>query len=123
MGSVDNVDMTVMAIRERMMQYFKGDTVHIGFDLEHFEYVRPETNSRYQYERRENELADTRIYTLNGVPIVTVSKHPNYTATLHMGAMSKFKQTERIAEELKRFFHDYLGSVDVKEADYEIRTS
>jgi hypothetical protein len=106
----------VMAVRECLMQYFKGTTVasladnvdvwwdSIGYDDE----------ENHNYRRREHEMRSPMRLLMNGSPLLEVQHHPNI-ATLYPRILGRSDEYSQMSEHITKFFNRYLGSVELKE--------
>lgn len=110
--SITGVETTAMAIREELMMYFKGTcvrrlTVHNGINLQHYS----EGHSNRYYERRQVELADTRLLYLYDVPIIKLSRDP-LSILFYMNHLNRSKQFREVYTLLDGFMAEYLQGVE-----------
>lgn len=107
----EDILLTAMCIRERLMDYYKGVNDY------HFENTilrianMPINDRRYQYERQLDDLAQCRKYTLDRVWILTAQKNP-FRVELNAN-LNRSPQLRAIKEHLLKFFEDYLPAVKV----------
>lgn len=114
-NSVTAVDTTVMAIREDLMSYFKGDclnrTVVSGtITWRHFP-SRDHYNHRY--ERLRDEKENRCKLSLRGVHLFTVQKLP-YSITFHLNRLDRSKELQAVKAGVELFVSKHLRSVTVK---------
>ena len=108
-----NIQTTVMAIREELMNYFKGGCVQTMVQNSPVQFSRIEGRTRYQYEREEIRNKQPRIVNLGNAPIMTVQKSPD-KVTLHAAVLNRSPQFRAIREGLEEFLDRYLIGVTVE---------
>jgi hypothetical protein len=112
MGQLD-LEINVMAIREMLMEYFKGTCVRRVTDNHNVTLQSIQKSSNYYFERRENEIKNPVLLYVSNVPILTLSKEPE-TLTLHLGTLERSKELREVRIELEKFMHDYLRGVRIE---------
>ena len=110
------IETTVMAVRESIMDYFKGSCVERMTKNTNVYTLPVETNlrGRPNYERVEIQNRSTTIILLGGLPIVTVEHLPD-TITINTGVMKRSKQLRAVNKQLAEFLKVYLPGVAVTE--------
>lgn len=116
----DQVRDFTVAIRESLMEYYKGSCgtrFHslYSHDLR-FNDVPLGIQGRraYQYERREHQLRAPLKLFLRSSPLMKVSKNPD-EAVMYMQVFSRSPQLTDVHRQLKQFFEQYLSGVTLKE--------
>lgn len=109
-----SIEVTTMAIRETLMEYFKGTCVE---RLTENSSVRlrniPASERQYQYQRREYENKKPMTVMLGGLPIATVQKAPEQIK-FHDKVLTRSPQLREVYRRLQHFMDKYLQGVEVK---------
>lgn len=117
--SLDNEtqqQITVMALRERIMEFFKGDCVKRLTDNNNIRVVRTrdhEPRGQFQYQRRVAESKNATMVFIGEAPLFTMELLPD-TLTFHVGVATRSKELRFIYNELTIFMGRYLAGVDIK---------
>lgn len=109
------VQLTTMAIRERLMEYFKGTCVEQFTENSNIR-IRSrirDGSASYQYLRREQENRQPSVLLLGELPILTLQKAPEQ-AVFNTRLLTRSPQLREINKELKDFMQKYLSGVEVK---------
>jgi hypothetical protein len=105
------IESTIMAIREVLMEYFKGTCVQRMTDSQVFLAV-PSTYAEYQYQRIELQNKQPRNLMLSGFSLLEVSKLPD-TVTLNVKVFDRSPQLREVYAGVKEFLDKYLVGVEV----------
>lgn len=105
------VKLTVMAIREEIMQYFKGGCVEKLTQNTNVRLRRVHSDVNYNYERLEMDIHRPSRIWIGQVPIMSVESAPD-KMTFHKVTLSRSKQFRRIMQELEEFASKYLQGVE-----------
>lgn len=111
----DEVDIAIMAVREELMEYFKGDCVERFTERgavrirgkQYYDPIRA-----YWYERRERELASAGTLEINGTKIAEVSKEPAQLLFVTQ-TMKRSPQLRSLRKNIEKFMRDYLPVVEI----------
>lgn len=102
---------TVIAIREQLMEYFKGTCIE-RFTTNGSVRLRGDGSpQRYAYQRREFELALPSILWISDVPILSLNRNPE--SILFHSTLDRSPQFRAIKGEVNKFMHNYLAGVQV----------
>lgn len=106
----------VMAVRECLMQYFKGTTVASLTDNVNvwWDSIGYDDEENHNYRRREHEMHSPMRLLMDGHPLLEVQHHPNI-ATLYPRILGRSDEYSQMGEHITKFFNRYLGSVELKE--------
>lgn len=108
-------DIVLMAIRERLMDYFKGWSGDRVVDRSSVRITTIDPDSmRFRYERREHEIHQPCLITLDGYEIGKVEKAP-FKLSLDMDTLSRSPELRELTKNIKQFMSDYLPAVEVAE--------
>ena len=113
--SIDRQEVVVMAIREKLMGYFKGwagDRVVENSSIR-IQSIEP-GHIRFRYERREYELHSPSIVLFNGYEIAKLDKSP-HTLALNTTVLNRSPQLRELTTAIKAFMNEYLAGVEVIE--------
>lgn len=111
-AKIDGIEVqtTVMAIREELMNYFKGTCVERVTTDRNIRTVGLGATRGYYYLRRQTENESPRLLLIGDVPIATLRLSPD-RVTFHRGSLSRSKQLREVYALLEEFMHDYLAGV------------
>lgn len=113
----DGVDVTVMAIREQLMLYFKGTCINRFSEIAvSVERDMSDEERQYQYQRRQNNLVAKSGLYFYGSMIMRLERHPN-RVTFYTNVFTRSICMVEVQERVKQFLETYLGSVELKEKD------
>jgi hypothetical protein len=105
---------TTMAIREVLMEYFKGTCIERLTDNHSVRLINGiSSRGEYQYIRREQENQRPMIVMLNNIPIATVQHAPE-KIIFHQRVLTRSPEFREIYKELKLFMDKYLVGVEAK---------
>lgn len=107
------IETTTMAIREILMEYFKGTCVERlteGVDIQLFSLP---SERQYQYMRRESDNQRRMMVRLNGLPIMTIQCAPE-RVLFHAKVLNRSPQLREVYKGLKDFMEKYLSGIEVK---------
>lgn len=111
----DSVVPTVMALREELMAYYKGDCVqklvHDG-NIQRISLYNLHRRE-YQYQRREEANQDEQIVLVGKLPVFTMHRIPD-TLVLHDLVLKRSPQFREIGKALEKFMATYLQGVVVE---------
>jgi hypothetical protein len=107
------VEATTMAIRELLMEYFKGTCVDRMTANNNIRLVSVSTTRAYQYQRRQAEYQQPKAVTIGGIPIMNVQKSPE-KVVFNTRLLNRSPQLSEVYKNLKVFMDNYLGGVEVK---------
>lgn len=113
MGIDNSTRLTIMAIREILMQYFKGTCVEIMTSSANVQLIRDWSNqgTSHQYERLANEANNKCVLRCGGVKLFTLSSTPK--KIVFYSCLDRSPQLREVKKEIAEFMHDFLGAVDV----------
>lgn len=116
-------ELAIMAIREELMEYFKGDCVE-RFVERGVVRIRPKNymdeTRPYWYVRREREVASEGFLELNGVRLAELSKSPLQLLFV-AETMNRSQELRRLRKEIEKFLYNYLPAVEKGEIDGHAR--
>lgn len=108
-----DIEGTAMAIREIVMEYFKGDCIQKLVDNPYLEVktVNPPQRGTYYFERRQRENEQSKMVLLAGSPLFTMKKLPD-KVTFHEVVMMRSPQMRELSRLLVDFLDEYLPAVE-----------
>lgn len=114
----------VMAIRERLMEYYKGTCVRRVVDSPTVKIVNLSqyASTRYSYQRQNLEQEQPAMILVDGCPIVTVRKAPA-RATFHTAVLFRSPQLTQVHKQLNVFMNKYLQAVRKEDSDATVTLS
>lgn len=125
-GSVGSLDVgiqtTVMAIREELMDYFKGTCIQRVTENSGVRLSRVEEHLTYTYLRRDAENTRTARIYLKDVPILTVKSSPD-KVIFHNFLLHRSPQLRKVKGGIEEFMNKFLMGVEKEyqdNADYII---
>lgn len=108
------MDATVMAIREELMMYYKGNCVDkFVYGNVGLESLENTVRGEHRYLRRENEIHQPTMLTLGRNPIMKLHKMPNELVFNELILQRSPEFTEVYAR-IEKFMHKYLRGVRIK---------
>lgn len=117
----DGIEATIMAIRETLMDYFKGGCVEsmasARITLDH---ISSRTN--YRYERQRSNMENGMVLSIGPYMAFTLSQSPD-VLTIHMGTMDRGKIMRSVRQGVEEFMGKYLRGVTIKQSDYGDRAA
>lgn len=114
------LETTVMALRETLMQYFKGSCVARltdGAGIECRTVYQP--RMKYQYQRLQAEAERAKVIYLGGVSLMTVRLAPD-RLVYHTITMGRSPQLKQIHKMIDKFLDHYLPNVQRSTSDANI---
>ena len=107
----DGIQSTVMAIRENIMEYYKGTCIE---RLTSSNISRREVshNYNYHYERDNYHLMDEQQLMIGSIPILNLKKHPEITI-LYGETLGRSKSFRAVNEGIEYFFAKHLDYVEL----------
>lgn len=105
------IDSTVMAIRERLMGYFKGTYVE-SVAATNISLSTKSITTRRHYQVRNAQLKNTCYVAIDGLILLEVEKNPQ-KITLYMKTLRRSKPMTYICKEVEAFIGKYLRGVEV----------
>lgn len=116
-SSIDeDVNLTVMALREKLMEYFKGGCVESVVYCDKIAVLNLENyqpRGDYQYQRRALIAKKPRLVMLSKVPLFSMAKVPD-TVTFHEQVLNRSVELQQVYAGLGEFMQKYLPGVQVK---------
>lgn len=111
MDTNTTIDATIMALREELMQYFKGTCIHRLTTADNISWrqARLQGGNLHRYQRDQYESKNEKILFLGGVPILTV-KHTPDIVIFHK-TLERSEQLRAIKVGLEEFFNNFLRGV------------
>lgn len=108
------IQTTVMAIRERLMEYFKGTCVERFTSDSNVQLVNANRGQRaeFQYLRQEVDKQRPTIVTLGGLPIMTVQLYPE-RVVFHDKLLDRSPELKKVRGGVEDFLKKYLNGVEV----------
>lgn len=108
------IQATVMAIRETLMEYYKGTcverlTVNSTVGLA---FMSNGNRRDFQYLRRQAENQKLAVVTLGGLPIMTVQRFPD-RAVFNEKILTRSPQLTDVYDGVRGFMEKYLRGVEV----------
>lgn len=113
------VETTIMAIREQLMEYFKGTcierfTTESNITLRGSNYI-----GRHNYEREDYERRRPCEVLIADVPIMTLKKSAD-EIVFYDKILGRSPQFRKVKKELELFLKRYLQAIEVKHEEGEI---
>ena len=105
------IDNTIMAIREFLMEYFKGscgDKLALPSSVTVKKFP---TSGNFYYERRESENSQGKVISIKNVPVMRVQLSPD-TIVLFSKTLSRSKQMREVRDKLEMFLDKYLQGIE-----------
>lgn len=115
MEKVDlGIQTTVMAIRERLMEYFKGTCVERFTEDANIRLVEANGGQRaeFQYLREREANQRPTIILLSNVPIITVQRYPE-RVVFNTKILNRSPQFKSVHAGVEDFMQKYLSGVEV----------
>lgn len=111
----EDVEFTVMAIRERVMEYYKGTCVN-RMDNPHNIGLRIEDSApaRYNYQRQAIRQQDGQKMYIGNVWVASLQKSP-HMMVLRNNKLQRSPQLEAVKAGVMDFMGRYLRAVEVKQ--------
>lgn len=114
------IESTAMAIRENLMDYFKGtcvqrfttcnvELVGVGLHIDH-------EGRAFNYEREQHSLRRPMHVLIGGEPVMQVSLYPS-KVTFYTARTKPSSQLSKVVEKVSQFLDDYLPTVEKGEQD------
>jgi hypothetical protein len=108
----EDVNTTVMALREALMDYFKGDTIRdLHINKRRLHWTSRGVNVNRTADRLENEIHNPRSLQLSGLEIFRVYKEPD--ELLILSSLDRSPELKAVAKGVKEFMSKYLTGVKV----------
>ncbi len=109
------IEVTVVALREKIMGYFKGTCVESFVDSSYITMFDTSQATRgYYADRREALNQRKTIVLLSGVPLFTLQHYPE-KVTFHTLVLRRSPELSQVEKELKKFFKEYLAGVEIED--------
>lgn len=109
----DGIDITLLSIRETLMEYFKGSCVqkvtsnsNVRLNIMQISEATP--------QRWWRSFESPCLLLLSEVPIATLGKNPD-TITFHVDVVRRSPQLRQIRGRLDKFLSEYLPGVAIAE--------
>lgn len=112
----DGIQATAMAIRETLMDYYKGTCVERMTESRvclqsYHDFERTSSRGRsYYFQRRERDLERKMMLTLGSVPLYVLSDNPQ-TLLAYLPILYRSPQLKAVHEVVSGFMADYLSGV------------
>lgn len=114
----DGVEATVMAIRENLMDYFKGNTERFSVSNLSLERVRSSYN--HHFERDHAEMINECVLKLDSIPILNV-KHEPETLTFY-ATIDRSRSFRAVKEGVERFMQKFLPGIAIDHNPEKVTT-
>lgn len=114
MGSIDtDTKLTIMNIRERIMEYFKGTCVENMTVSGNVALVKDYriSSSQHQYERLNLASENRHVMLIGQTKVFTLTQAPK--KVVFYSCLDRSPQLRQVKEEITAFMHDFLGGVEV----------
>lgn len=114
-----NEKLTLMAIREELMVYFKGDCIERLVESDSVRILEngySDSTRPYFFERRERELQNSSTLRLKGVAIAQLGHNPE-RLVFETDTMKRSPQLRKLRTEMEQFMGLYLGGVKIGESN------
>lgn len=108
----DPIESTIMAIRENLMDYFKGTCVNYVTHSSNVYMSGERTRARHNYERELYQQQSPCVLYIHDTPILSVRKTPD-TLILHEVVLGRSKQLQAVREAVEAFMAKYLQGVRI----------
>lgn len=114
----DGVAITVVAIREKLMEYFKGSCVKSVTKDSNVRLMELNIGARGLSRAERWRLGYKRpmLLFIDNVPLATLGQEPDII-TFHSSVMGRSKQLKDVHTHLKEFLTTYLPGVTVDERE------
>jgi hypothetical protein len=110
----EDIKATAMALRETIMEYFKGSCVERLVTSNNIRVTSIENGrAEFQYQRRHIEEQNRKLVSLSGVPLFSMHKMPD-TLTFYEDTFKRSPQLRAVNAELSVFMDKYLIGVEIK---------
>lgn len=110
----DQIEVTYMAIRERLMEYFKGTSVHRTVEHGSLKLQEiPAGRLTHQYQRFDRERDKPRVMVLQGLPLLELHASPA-TVVFYKTVMDRSPQLQELYKRIVEFFGTYLPHTKVE---------
>lgn len=119
--SVDiGLESTIMAIREELMNYFKGSCVERFTTNRNVKLNGLSNYVRFDYQRREcDRMQQVKILSVGSLPLMRVSKSP-FKVTFHTAVLNRSPQLRAVRQGVEDFLDEFLPSVEKEEHDAHV---
>jgi hypothetical protein len=113
MGLDNDTMLTIMNIRERLMEYYKGTCVEHMTVSGNIAVIKDYNllPSQHLYERQLLELENKRVMLIGRTKIFTLTNHPK--KIVFYSCLDRSPQLREVKKEIEQFMHDFLGGVEV----------
>lgn len=110
----DGIQTTVMAVRETLMEYFKGTCVEKFTQDSNVTTtsVSPQQQGQFQYLRERESRQNPMMLWVGKVPILSLQKFPE-RVEFYARPLTRSPQLSQLYDELQVFMGKYLVSVEV----------
>ena len=106
------IEATVMALRETLMDYFKGGFGQRVTDNQVWRRQSDRREANHNFERRRREMENLCDIGISNVCLFSVQKCPNIL-TMHMNRLDRSEQLKAVREGVDNFLAKHLRGVDV----------
>jgi len=109
---------TVMAIRESLMEYFKGSCVErvITNSNVRLSSVSNGTHGTFMYQRHYAAKENRCVLFIGSTPILTVRHLPD-TVILHRSVLNRSREMREISGQIEEFLDEYLSAIEREESN------
>lgn len=116
------LESTVMAIREHLMDYFKGTCIHRFVEKHNITMMNVSSPAReeYQYIRRQAEAEAARVMYLDSAPILTVKLNPD-RIIFNTKVLNRSPELRDVHKEIEAFMQEFLPGVGREVNDGPVR--
>lgn len=107
----EGIEATIFAIREKLMEYFKGDCVQpVTTGNIQLRQVNPPVN--HNYERREREMTALAHIDMGGQNLLLLRSHPNEVNFFDI-TLDRSKVMKRVRSGIELCLERYLPNVEI----------
>lgn len=105
-----DLDASVMAIRELLMEYYKGACIQRLMENNNIHLRNVSFQARFNYERREHRNKKPQQIVIGNVPIAQLEHEPD-SIVFYSKVLNRSPQMRYVYKELKKFMSTYLPAV------------
>ena len=107
------IETTIMAIRERLMEYYKGTCVERFTEDSNIYINELPYRGNHNYQRDEFMRTMPSELFIGNLPILAIKKNPD-EITFYDNILGRSPQLRQVKQELERFVEKYLGAIETK---------
>jgi hypothetical protein len=106
----DDIQATIMALRQGLMQYFKGSAVDDVVRVNSLQWSSHNPHTQHRYQAEQNRFVNRLTVHLGHHPLLTVEHEPD-SICLHLGTLDRSKVMRKIKQGIVSARNSYLTSV------------